>query len=254
MRQLLPEPVDPIAVSDVWRPEPRHIDRRPWVISLMVSSADGAAVVDGRSGSLGGEGDRAVFRAVRALADVIVVGAGTVRAEDYGPPQPSAAIQAARVERGQAARPRLVIVSGRLDLDPGARVFAGAEADSDTPLLAHPPTAPADARRRLAGHAELVEIPAADDGSVSAPALLGELGQRGVEVAVCEGGPTLNGALVAADLVDEMSLTLDPAVVGGSSPRTVSGDGAPTLRPWRTVALLEHDGALLWRLARDRGV
>lgn len=252
MRQLLPHPaaeVDPDAAYAVDRPRP---EGRPWVVSLFVSTADGAASVGGVSGSLGGDGDRAVFRAVRAVADVVVVGAGTVRAEDYGPVRAAAAAGPARVSRGQAPHPRLVVVTASLRLDLAQRLFTEADATTEPPLVIHPSDAPTDARRQLDGVAELVETGPAEDGGVSVDALMAELDRRGTGVAVCEGGPTLNGHLVAADQVDELCLTLDPMVVGGDAPRIAPGPGQPVARGWVGAHLLEQDGALFWRLVRDR--
>lgn len=243
MRQLLPHPaddVDPAALYGVARP---RVEGRPWVLGLMVTSADGAVAVGGRSGGLGGAGDREVFGAVRAAGDAVVVGSGTVTAESYGP---------VRSPGRTGAPPRLVIVSGRLSLTPDQRVFAEADGTTAPPLVVHPPAAPAARRAALAGVAELVEVPAAADGGVDAAALLAVLHERGHRVAVLEGGPTLNGALVDADLVDEMCLSLDPRIVGGSSARAVASTSEATLRAWAPAHLLEHDGALFWRLLRTR--
>ncbi|CAN5675606.1 bifunctional diaminohydroxyphosphoribosylaminopyrimidine deaminase/5-amino-6-(5-phosphoribosylamino)uracil reductase [soil metagenome] len=252
MRQLLPHPaedVDPFAAYAVDRPRP---EGRPWVTSLFVSTADGAASVGGVSGSLGGEGDRAVFRAVRAVADIVVVGAGTARTEDYGPVRAAADAADARRARGQAPHPRLVVVTASLGLDPDQRLFAEADGTTEPPLVIHPSDAPAEARRRLDGVAELVETSPGGEGGVTVEALMAELHRRGTEVAVCEGGPTLNGHLVAADAVDELCLTLDPRVVGGDAPRIAHDPGQPVARGWTGAHLLEQDGALFWRLVRDR--
>ncbi|WCO65343.1 dihydrofolate reductase family protein [Iamia majanohamensis] len=253
MRQLLPHPtddVDPLPTYAVDRPRPAG---RPWVASLFASSADGAAAVGGRSGPLGGAGDLQVFRAVRAVADVVVAGAGTVRTERYGPVRAVEAAADARAARGQARHPRLVVVTRSLALDPDQRLFTEADGTTEAPLVVHPPGAPLAARRRLQGVAELVEVGAGPDGGVAPAALLGELDRRGVDVAVCEGGPTLNGGLVADDLVDEVCLTLDPMVVGGDAPRIAPMDGVPAApRAWHGAFLLEHDGVLFWRLLRDR--
>jgi riboflavin biosynthesis pyrimidine reductase len=182
-----------------------------------------------------------------------VVGAGTVIAERYGPIRTPADLVAARAERDQALDPRAVVVSGRLSLDPGLRLFAEADGTTPRPLVVHGPTAPASAREALAPVADLVEVAAGAGGGVDPVALLSLLHQQGHRVVVAEGGPTMNGALVAADLIDELCLTLDPMVVGGHAPRIATADTAPTARAWRPAHLLEHDGALFWRLLRDRG-
>lgn len=251
MRQLLPHPaeVEPAQAYGVERPRPDH---RPWVAGLMVTTADGAAAVSGRSGLVGGEGDALVFRAVRAVADAIIVGAGTVRAEGYGPVRLAPSVEAQRRARGQTPTPPLVVVSARLDLDPTHRLFAEADASTPPPVLAHPPSAPLEARRRLEGVAELVELTGDAHGGVDATALVTELGRRGLTVVVAEGGPTLNGTLLAADVVDELCLTLDPMVVGGDAPRLAHHPSPSVPRAWRPAHLLEHDGVLFWRLLRER--
>lgn len=251
MRQLLPEPVDEVDVGELHAVDRPRPDGRPWVVALMVSTADGAAAVAGRSGAIGGAGDREVFRAVRAVADAVVVGSGTVTAERYGPVRTPPEHAAARARRGQAPHPQAVVVSGRLSVPPDLELFAGDD-DAPRPLLVHPPTAPAERRAALATVADLDEVPAAADTGVDPHALLADLHARGHRVVVLEGGPTLNGALVTADLVDELCLTLDPMVVGGGSPRIVAGTGPAEARPWRPAHLLEHDGALFWRLLRAR--
>lgn len=253
MRQMLPHPadtVDVVAAYGVDRPAP--VDR-PWVVALMASTADGAAAVEGRSGAIGGTGDREVFGAVRAIADAVVVGAGTAAAERYGPIRTPDDLIAVRTARGQAPHPQAVVVSGRLTLEPELRLFTEADGTTPRPLVAHPPTAPQPPRGALAPVADLIEVPAGADGGVDPAALLVELHRRGHRVVVLEGGPTLNGLVVDADLVDELCLTLDPMVVGGHAPRIAAGAGPSAARPWRPAHLLEHDGALFWRLVRDRG-
>lgn len=247
MRQLLPLPgdVDPVAAYlAAPRPAPAG---RPWVTVGMVSSLDGATAVGGRSGALGGEPDRTVFRAVRAIADVVLVGAGTVRAEGYGPVRLSEATLAARVEAGRSADPpRLAIVSASLDLD-----LRRAADGPVRPLVLTTEDAP---ERRRAALAELAEVRAYGYGRVDLAAALGDVGADGARVVVCEGGPALNAALAEADLVDEWCLTLAPAVVGGDSRRVV--DGAPELggagQRLELVSLLEEDGVLLGRWLRRR--
>ena len=101
MQRLWPDPgeVDDLAGLVASEARPTHADR-PWLLVNMISSLDGAIAIDGRSGGLGTPADKAVFRALRGIADVILVGAGTARAEGYGPPKPTDATRAARVARG----------------------------------------------------------------------------------------------------------------------------------------------------------
>jgi len=113
MRQLFPTPVDDVSVAETYaadaRPAPSD---RPWVMANMISSVDGAIEVAGVSGGLGGPGDKEVFSAIRGVPDYILVGSGTVIAENYRRPQTSPAQQAVRTARGQRPLPQIVIVSG----------------------------------------------------------------------------------------------------------------------------------------------
>lgn len=252
MRQLLPRPAD-VDLAEALADERVGPPGRPWVISLMVATADGAAWVGGRTGHLGGTSDREVFLAVRALADVVIVGAGTVRKERYGPVRTPPELVDSRTRRGQPPHPRLVIVSGRLDVPDDLRLLTEEDGSGPVPVVIHPPDVDTGARRRLDGKVELWEVAAGPGRGVDVAAALAAIGASGAGLAVVEGGPSLNGHLVAADLLDEMSLTLDPRIVGGDAGRIVAGAGDGALRSWRTAALLEEDGTLIWRLVRDRG-
>lgn len=243
VRQLLPEPaeVDPAAAhAAAHRPAPGD---RPWVLLNMVASVDGATAVDGLSGGLGGPADKAVFAAIRAAADVIVVAAGTARAEGYGPPRTSMANQAARVERGQTAFPRLALVSGSLHLDPTSPMFAEAP---EPPLVFTVAGAPAARRAALAAVAEVVVL---DGDRVEPTALLADLHRRGHHTVLVEGGPSFNAQLVVAGVVDEVNLSLAPKLVGGTSARVTHG-GAEHLTDLAVAHLWEGDGVLFARYVR----
>ncbi|HEY4375725.1 MAG TPA: pyrimidine reductase family protein [Acidimicrobiales bacterium] len=251
MRQLFPvlDPasgggdVDPAApYAAAVRPAPPG---RPWVLLNMVASVDGATAVKGRSGGLGGPSDKVVFSAIRAVADVIIAGNGTVRAEGYGPPRPSAATQEARVARGQAPFPRIAVVSGSLDLDLHSSLFTTPE---HRPLVITTEDPPAD---RLAAAAERADVVQAGHGPVDLGAALGLLAAAGHRVALVEGGPTLNGQLVAADLVDELCLTVSPHFVGGTSGRVAHGPDA-ALEALELAHVLHDpvDGLLFLRYVR----
>lgn len=244
MRQVLPHAaeVDPLeAYLAAPRPSPPG---RPWVVVGMVSSLDGATAVAGRSGSLGGWADREVFRAVRAIADVILVAAGTVRAEGYTPVRLSDAARAARVAAGRSPEPpRLAVVTTSLELD--AVRLAG---DGPRPLVLTTEDADPQRRARLEAHAE---VRALGRGTVDLAAAMASLRDDGAGVVVCEGGPTLNAGLVEADLVDEWCITLAPAVVGGPSHRVVHGAHDVANRDELALAqLLEADGVLFGRWLR----
>ena len=117
MNRIYPAPGGEVSAADAVaadRPAPAG---RPWVMLNMIASVDGAAALEGTSGGLGGEADRALFRELRGLADVVIVASGTVRAEDYGPARPSESLRAARRDRGQPEAPPIAVISGSLKLD-----------------------------------------------------------------------------------------------------------------------------------------
>ena len=188
-----------------------------WVGLNMVSSLDGAVTVDGVSGPLGGEGDRAGFRALRGAADVILVGAGTARAEQYGPPRPSPEVRAARAGRGQAEVPAVAVVSRSLDLTGADRLLAS---DADVVVVT---TDDAPAERVEALQARGVLVVATGPGEVDLPAGLDALAEQGWTRVLCEGGPRLNRDLLDAELVDEVFVTVAPTLVGGDGPGIVHG-------------------------------
>lgn len=246
VRQLLPEPlddVDPVHLhAGLERPAP---EGRPWVLGNMISSADGATAVEGRSGGLGGPGDALVFRAVRAVADVILVAAGTATVEGYGPPQVAPEIRERRSARGQEPTPRIVVVTNRLSVDLGLRLFTDAD-PGPRPIIATAAASPSDRRAEAAERAEVLVV---GEDAVDLPALLAQLAERGAGTVLCEGGPRLNGSLIAEGLLDELNLTLSPVLAGGDSPRIVHG-APPALRPLHLERVLEADGLLFLRYVR----
>lgn len=182
-----------------------------------VSSIDGATAVDGGSTRLGDDEDTAVFKALRAAADVVLVGATTVIVEDYRPITLDEERRAWRQERGMDTVPRLAIVSGTVSLDVDQRVFSDSE---HKPLVITGPYAN-PGRLALLGDAADVAILAE-----TTPAEI--LGRLDAEVVLLEGGPGLTGQFVAAGLVDELNLTVAPILVGGESDRLA---GAGTIQP-----------------------
>lgn len=246
MRRLWPDAGEVEDVDELVAAEPRPSwPTRPWLLVNMIASLDGAVTVAGRSGELGRAADRAVFRALRATADVVLAGAGTVRAEEYGPARLSADQRSARTERGQTARPAVAVVTRSLELDLAAPLFT--EADPATIVLTCE-ASPADRRTAAAAVAEVVVV---GDASVDLALALTALADRGAAVVACEGGPHLNGELVAADLVDEWDLSVAPLLVGDRGPRSSSGPPLPDPRRYRLDRLLEGDGLLLGRWVRE---
>ena len=217
MRQLLPEPadIDPaVAHGAASRPSPQG---RPWVLLNMVTTLDGATAVDGVSGTLGGDADKAVFTAIRAVGDVILAGAATVRAEGYGPPKTPPARQAERRARGQSPFPRIAVVTRSLDLDPTTPLFTEAV---ERPMV-YTVTGADESRR--AALAEVADVVSVGTDDVDMAAMVEHLYGTGARTVVVEGGPVINGQLLDADLIDELNVTWAPTLAGGASHRVTHG-------------------------------
>ena len=212
-----------------------------------ISSLDGAATHDGLSGGLGDDADRLVFDTLRMLTDLILVGAGTVRAEGYGGIRFSADAVAWRVAHALPEHPPVAIVSGRLDLDPAHPVFTGA---ATRPIVITHAQAPAERRAALATVADVVVCGAA---SVDHALMVRTLTELGYPQVLCEGGPSLFGSLLAADAVDELCLTLAPLLESGRAPRIAGGQEASPRRMHLAHALPAGD-TLLLRYLRPRAV
>lgn len=241
MRRLLPVPADD--VDDALLAEHYAYPDAGAVRANMVASLDGAATLDGVSGGLSGPADRQVFRLLRALCDVVLVGAGTVRAEDYRPPPTHPSL--AWLREGRAAAPTLAVLTRTASLDPGARLFA----DPDRrPLVVTCAAAPDE---RTAALAEVAEVVVTGDDDVDLHETLAVLAERGLHRVLTEGGPTLLGALTAADRLDELTLTVSPLVVGGGTGRIVVGSPAAA-RGFRLRGLLAADQFLFTHYVRER--
>lgn len=216
---------------------------RPRLRVNFVASVDGAVSLDGYSAGLSGEPDKRVFGLLRMACDALVVAAGTLRHEGYRAVRLDEARRAWRREHGLAAYPTLVVVSGSLDLDPAQAAFA--DAPVRPVVLTH---AGAVAPAGLTDVADLVRC---GSDAVDLAAGLTELRRRGLGQLLCEGGPHLFGALTAADLVDEVCLTVAPLLAGPGPGRITAGPaGPPRELPLRHV-LTAADGVLMLRYARD---
>lgn len=204
-----------------------------------VVTVDGAIAVDGSSLPLSGPADKAAFQALRAVSDAVVVGAGTVRAEDYGPVRLREAGRRWRAEHSRDGLPRLVVVSRSLDLDPAARCFAD---DGSTVVV----TCSAASTERRARLAEVAQVVVAGGEQVDLAAAVAALGGLGLHRLHCEGGPALLTDLLRAGLVDELCLTLAPLLVGAAP--TLLTAALPTPQSLRLEHLLDAgDGVLLGR-------
>ena len=239
-----------VAEADAWTPYVEAVRTpppgRPWVMANMVAGLDGSAAVEGRVGALSSPTDKDLFRTLRALADVVLVGAGTVRAEGYGPVRLDDARRPARRRAGRRGVPALAVLSASLDLDWSSPAFAAGEG-STRPLVLT--TAGSDPTRRAAA-AVAADVVVVGDERVDLDAALAALRARGAGVVLTEGGPALLGQLVAAGLVDELCLTLAP-VLGGDPLPIVAPEARPALARFVLASVLEHDSHLFLRYLRE---
>jgi len=209
-----------------------------------VTSLDGASTRDGRSGGLGRAGDRRLFELLRRLADVVLVGAGTVRAEGYEAMRLSDDAAVWRLDHGMPAHPVFALVTRSLDLDPASQVFADAPV---RPIVYTTAAAPADRRAALAEVSDVVD---AGDAELDPIRLRDDLAARGLPHIHAEGGPSLFGAFVVASAVDELCLTLAPTIEVGPAGRITSDERrAPTGMALRGI-LRSADDELLLRYGR----
>jgi riboflavin biosynthesis pyrimidine reductase len=224
VRQLFPVPLDPIdPVSVYGNPPVAH--ERPSVRLNMIASVDGATAVAGVSGGLGGAADRQLFSVLRSAADTVLVAAGTLRAENYGP----------------GALP-VAVVSRSCQLDWRSPFFTEATC---RPVVITVANAPAVNRAQAE---EFADVVLAGSDKVDLRDALAALAQRGARSVLAEGGPSLNGQLAAAGLLDELCLTLSPILVGGEARRILSDSGPAVPARLDLCSVCEDDGFLFLRL------
>ncbi|MBD0323901.1 MAG: pyrimidine reductase family protein [Aldersonia sp.] len=219
----------------------------PWMRVNFVASIDGAIAVEGTSGELGTPSDHTVFFLLRELADVILVGAGTVRAEDYGGAKIDEATRERRLALGLAAVPPIAVITTGAGIDPTSRLLTDTTVP---PIILTCEVAPAERRQRLAdAGAQVLEI---GHDRVTSAAILDTLAGLGMPRVLCEGGPSLFGQLITDDAVDDLCLTVSPMLVGGLESR-VAVSPAATRRPMaRAHVIADDDGTLLTRWVRPR--
>ena len=245
MQQVWPRFIPAVDHLEVYEQVPRpHSPERPWVMLCMVTSVDGSVSVQGRSGPLGGPVDWAVLCALRDCADAIVVGAGTARSEDYGPPSVATEVRERRLARGQEAVPLLAVVSGRGELDPAARLFGGRE----RVRLYLAGTVPAGRRGTLA---EVADVRPAGDRTAEPAAIIADLAAEDRSLILLEGGPRLNACFAAADLIDEFCITRSPLLAPGG-PGMIEGAAPHAGHSLQLDRLLVADGMTFARYLRRR--
>jgi riboflavin-specific deaminase-like protein len=243
LRRLLPEPEESLTPREALAGlalADRAPDDRPYVVVNFVASVDGRAAFEGRSGALGDEVDRELFLTLREQVDAVLAGTGTLRTERYGRLVRDPGRRAAREAAGLRPDPLAVVVSRSLhvpaeiplfqDPDSAIVVYTAAEADL--------PDSPAEVR--------VVRL---DPAEMTMTAALRDLrAEHGVRSLLCEGGPTVFGALVHERVADELFLTVSPKLAGGMDPLTIlQGPPMPELAELELVWALEAGGALFLR-------
>ncbi|WP_434965031.1 pyrimidine reductase family protein [Brevibacterium casei] len=219
-------------------------DAQSWVRAVFVASVDGAATVAGRAGGLGNAVDRAVFALNRALADVILVGAGTARTEEYGPAEDDFRWRGLREGRSPTAP--IAVVTDSLALDFSSPLFVDAPEWARTIVITSE-SSPAEARAKAA---EVAEVIVAGADTVDLTLALAALRERGFERIVCEGGPSVFAELVRAGCADELCLTRSPEIVGGQGTRIVHGPALDPPVPLHLAEVLATDDGYLYLLYR----
>lgn len=189
-----------------------------------IASLDGAATHDGLTGGLNNPADKLVFDTLRMLSDVVVVGAGTVRAEGYGDIRLEPDAVAWRRDQGLPEQLAIAIVSSNLDISPTHPIFA---TTVPRPIVITHAASPMDRRDALAA---VADVRVCGEESVDMRLMVDALTASGYPQVVCEGGPHLLGALIEADCVDEFCLTISPVLEGGSAGRITQGGAQATRR------------------------
>jgi riboflavin-specific deaminase-like protein len=213
------------------RPHERAADDRPFLFLNMVASVDGRASLEGRTAGLGSEADTRLLTELRAIADAVLIGTGTIRAEGYGRLVRHPERVGRREAAGMAPTPTAVLISRSFDIPWRAPLFEAA----DQPVIVY--TGDGGAPPRVAAPLEIVRL---EDPTPRAA--LVDLRSRGIRSLLCEGGPTLNSGLLEADLVDELFLTLSPQLTGEpGAPLIVEGEGLPEPVPLMLEWVLRHD-------------
>ena len=236
----VPDALSPYLAVD--RSRPRH---ECWVTGHMVAGLDGTAAVGGRVGSLSTPPDQELFRRMRQIADIVLVGAETVRREGYGSIRLDEEAQAQRRRQGRPPTPPIALVSRSLAFDWGAKVFADAPEDARTVVI----TSAAADRERRAEAAKFAEVIVAGDDRVEPAAAMAALAERGHRVVLCEGGPNWLGELVAADRLDELCLSIAPLMGGDPLPVSVTPPGAG-LAQFELKGVMGEDDTLFLRYER----
>ncbi|RFU84120.1 pyrimidine reductase family protein [Streptomyces triticagri] len=219
---------------------------RPWLRANMVSSLDGAAQHDGRSQPISCAADMRIFGTLRGLADVVLVGAETVRKEGYRPARAREAFADRRRAAGQTPAPAVAVISAGLDLDFSAPLFTSPL----TPTLILTGEKAREDRKKEAEQAGARVVVAGEGRGVDPARAVAALAGLGLTRLLTEGGPRILGQFIAAGVLDELCLTLSPMVTSGEAQRIADGPGIAVPKRFSLASLLEEEGFLFTRYRR----
>lgn len=239
MRMIFPGPGEELDLPGL--AEAYAYPQGRWLRANMVTSTDGAAHLDGRSGGLSSSDDMQVFGMLRVLADVVLVGAGTARVEEYKPARRRPSL--AQLREGRPETATIALVTRTLGLNLASPLFTDAPADSRTIVI----TCAASDDQLRAEAATVADVIIAGEEAVDLPAAVAALADRGLQHVLCEGGPHLLGDLTAADLLDELCLSLSPTLAGPGAPRIIGGSPSPARPLVLKHVLAGADGFLFSR-------
>lgn len=225
---------------------PAEMPRGRWLRANMVGTVDGAAM--GGSGvtrQISNENDLGLLLLLRALADVVLVGPRTVRAEKYGP----ARIRADHAAiRGDRPPPPIAVMTSSLDLDFDSPLFAEAAVPT---LVFTAESAPADA---FAAASKVADVVVVGEDRVDLATVVDALVERGHTRLLCEGGPGILASIAAEGLLDELCLALSPVLSGGRAGRIMRGPDIEGGRPLHLAhTLTDDDGFLFLRYVVENG-
>lgn len=221
--------------------------RQPWLRANMVATLDGAAQHEGRSQPISSATDMRVFGTLRALADVVVVGAETVRQEGYRPARAREEFAALRAAAGQGPAPAIAVVTASLELDFSLPLFTSPL----VPTLILTGAAAAPDRVAAAEKAGARVVVAGDGMGIDPPRAVRALAELGHTRLLTEGGPRLLGQMVASGVLDELCLTLSPMLTAGDAQRIAGGPSITVPERFELAGLLEDEGFLFGRYRRQ---
>lgn len=256
MKALFPnivDDLDDVAVAEVYQ-WPQATDTG-WLRMNFAATIDGA-VTDGSglSDGVSSPDDKRVFAILRATCDAVLVGAGTFRAEGYGPIKVRESLRGLRRDLGLRDQPRLIIFSNSANLDPASSAFVAAPEGAQTIVVTCAKANPARVQE-LREFATILEV---GDEHVDLPMARQEIIRLGLRRMLCEGGPNLFGDLLKVGAADDLCLTTSP-LISGQSPehrKSLTGnDELPNKHNATLASLIQANDSLLvrWLITKDDG-